>query len=523
MPDGVVLLADRWYPTDRPDAPIVLARSPYGRRQLDLFGRILAGQGYQTVIQSVRGTFGSGGAWRPFFNEQTDGRATLDWLSAQPWFTPRVATFGPSYLGLTQFSIAQDPPEWLRGMAIAVSATGFRDAVIHPGNAFGLDLAMSWIHGLEIQEEPFRKRAAARVTGERLMAASAALLPVGVADRALTGRTVDYYQEWVEHEMPGDPFWAPIDFASAVPTAPSISLLAGWYDIFLPQQVDDFVALTAAERPVRITIGPWHHSQPAGLIRMVRDAVDHFRLVLDAGGSHHSGDPVRLFVMGRNRWRTFPSWPPPARRHEWRLGPDGTLRSADRPEAWGAEAWGAEAPGTVAWGTVAFRYRPSDPTPAVGGRALNSKHAGAREQTRRESRDDVLVFSSEPMKEELTVIGVATVRVHLSTDAADLFVRLCDVGPTGRSINVCDAGVRVQPADIERHDDGTMSVSVRLAPTAHAFRRGHRIRLQISGGAYPLMSRYPGPGERLRTGVPTRESDYEVVLGSSTVELPVVG
>lgn len=84
MPDGAVLLADRWAPRGRPDAPIVLARSPYGRRTLGLFAETIAAQGYQVVIQSVRGTFGSGGGWAPFFNEEADGAATLDWLAAQP-------------------------------------------------------------------------------------------------------------------------------------------------------------------------------------------------------------------------------------------------------------------------------------------------------------------------------------------------------------------------------------------------------------------------------------------------------
>src|SRR5580765_3928428 len=86
MPDGAVLLADWWYPSERAaqDVPVVLLRSPYGRRQVGIIGRLFAERGYQVVIQSCRGTFGSGGEWVPFRNEAADGRATLDWLSSQP-------------------------------------------------------------------------------------------------------------------------------------------------------------------------------------------------------------------------------------------------------------------------------------------------------------------------------------------------------------------------------------------------------------------------------------------------------
>lgn len=116
MTDGVDLLADRWYPTggrlDHP--PVILLRTPYGRRQVGILGRLFAERGYQVVIQSYRGTFGSGGEFVPFRNEEADGRATLSWIAGQPWFDGKLATFGPSYLGLTQWAIASDPPDYLK-------------------------------------------------------------------------------------------------------------------------------------------------------------------------------------------------------------------------------------------------------------------------------------------------------------------------------------------------------------------------------------------------------------------------
>lgn len=110
MDDGALLLADRWVARDGADRPkpTVLVRSPYGRRQFVglLFGRLLAERGLQVVIQSVRGTFGSGGTFSPF-DERDDGLATLRWLRAQPWHAGPVGMLGPSYLGFVQWAVAE--------------------------------------------------------------------------------------------------------------------------------------------------------------------------------------------------------------------------------------------------------------------------------------------------------------------------------------------------------------------------------------------------------------------------------
>lgn len=187
MPDGAVLLRrPPGAPPHAQNAPIVLLRSPHGRRRLEPLTRTIAAQGYQVVTVSCRGTFGSGGDWEPYFHEEDDGRAMLAWLEVQPWFVPEVATFGPSYLGLTQWAVADDPPPWLRGMAIGVSSSNFRD-LVHTDAIFSLDLAMTWIHGLEHQETPLLGRVPFMISAERVMADAADALPVSVADRVLVG------------------------------------------------------------------------------------------------------------------------------------------------------------------------------------------------------------------------------------------------------------------------------------------------------------------------------------------------
>ena len=111
----------------------VLIRTPYGRTIMGPLGRLYAERGYQVVVQSCRGTFGSGGEFVPVRNEQVDGQATLDWVAAQPWFDGRLVMWGASYLGMTQWAVAQDAPDFLRALSLQVTAANFRDSVVFPG------------------------------------------------------------------------------------------------------------------------------------------------------------------------------------------------------------------------------------------------------------------------------------------------------------------------------------------------------------------------------------------------------
>jgi predicted acyl esterase len=164
MDDGAVLLADRWTAAaakDRPQ-PTVLVRSPYGRRQLFglIFGRLLAERGLQVVIQSVRGTFGSGGEFSPF-DERADGLATLRWLRDQPWHAGPIGMIGPSYLGLVQWAVAPEAGDDLRALAIQVSASQFHGQA-HAGGSISLESAASWLVLVAAQERRLAPLAMAR-------------------------------------------------------------------------------------------------------------------------------------------------------------------------------------------------------------------------------------------------------------------------------------------------------------------------------------------------------------------------
>jgi hypothetical protein len=318
------------------------------------------------------------------------------------------------------------------------------------------------------------------------------------------------------HDAPGDPWWRPVDFGAGAQHAPPATLLGGWYDIFLPKQVADFEALIAAGRTARLTIGPWTHASPGGMAAAVRDGLDWFDTHLLDGnarlqkrGPSRRG-PVRLYVMGTRRWVEVPTWPPPADSRRWHLHPGGRLDEA---------AADASAPDR-------YRYDPSDPTPACGGASLENGSAGPKDQHRREQRADVLTYTSDRCVGPLTVMGPVTADLHLrsSLEHTDVFVRLCDVSPKGRSTNVSDGIVRLRPGDVERQSDGSFRLGIAMWPTANTFLPGHRVRLQVSGGAHPLFARNPGSGEPIATATTLRAADHEVLHDPdhpSAVVLPV--
>jgi putative CocE/NonD family hydrolase len=512
MPDGVVLLADRWFPTRPPDGlPTMLIRSPYGRRIMGPLGRLYAERGYQVVIQSCRGTFGSEGEFLPMRNEQADGQATLEWVASQPWFDGRLVMWGASYLGLTQWAVAEDAPGYLKALSLQVTSSHFRDPVANPGGSFALETALTWMHQVKHQELRLGRVVRAQLRSPKVVAAAGEVLPLGRCDVAAIGEAAPFFQEWLAHGEPGDPWWDEMDFGRRLDKVPPASMVGGWYDLFVTAQVADYEALRAAGRTARLTIGPWTHTSAGLQGETIRDGLEWFDSQLGERRGRAHRAPVRVYVMGTREWREFSLWPPAGETQQWFLGRWGTLGTGPPAES---------APDH-------FHYNPHDPTPAVGGAGLNMRTAGRKEQRRREHRRDVLTYTSPVLTEDLTVIGPVTATLYLrsSLEHTDFFVRLCDVTPKGRSFNVSDGIIRLVPESVTKEEDGTFRLEVAMGPTAITFRAGHRVRLQVSSGAHPLYARNTGTGEPLATGANLRSADQEVFHDArrpSSIALPTV-
>jgi putative CocE/NonD family hydrolase len=495
MPDGVTLLADRYRASGNGTEPIILMRSPYGRGSLwGLGARLFAERGFQVLIQACRGTDGSGGTFEAYRHEAEDGLSTLAWIERQPWFSGKIAMFGPSYLGIVQWAVATDPPPSLRAMSAPISSARVR-AFTYPDGTFSLESTLAWLAILDGQRRQWRSGPRDQLAARQRMRRAQSTLPLREADAALTGAHVPFYQDWVARQN-DDPFWVPVEFdrhleALTIP----VTMVTGWYDMFLPAQLADYRALRDAGRDVQLTIGPWKHTDPGVQGESVRDALSWFDRHLRGGDGGSPRSRVRLFVGGDRRWVEVEEWPPPARSVPWRLHPDGVLHTRTAP---------ASAPDR-------YRYDPSDPTPSVGGSVLG-RAGGRRDNRALERRADVLVYSSAPLARDVEVIGPVTADLYVRStlEDTDFFVRLCDVEPSGKSWNICDGLRHLTPARWQRQPDGTTHVVVSLWPAAHVFRRGHRIRVQVSSGAHPRFLRNLGGGEPLATAMSMHVADQEV-------------
>ena len=513
MSDGTVLLADHYLPITSRPAATVLVRCPYGRG--GPFGllnaQLIAERGFHVLLQSCRGTFGSGGTFEPMRHEITDGQDTVAWLRNQNWFDGRLATFGASYLGFVQWALAMDPPPELVAAVVYVGPHDFSRTAYRNG-AFDLYNFMSWSDLIVHQERVNPLQGLVRnATADRRLRAALSRMPVSAGARDLLGDQAPWFDTWLGHPELTDPFWEPLQCGAALEaiSAPTM-LIGGWQDLFIEQTLEQYQALAARGVPVRMLIGPWTHLDT---VTKAGVAFAESLAWLDRHAGRQRGDAAaghsaRVFVGGAGEWREMSRWPPagpgPQR---WYLGAGGTLGPRQPAAGTGVPA-------------ASFRYDPADPTPSPGG-AIMAMNAGSRDNRAVERRLDVLVFSGDPLDEPVEILGEVAAEVFLTRDNpyADLFVRLCDVDPRGRSRNVCDGIVRLTEAD-----PLTGKVRVSLVGAAYRFGRGHRIRLQVAGGAFPRFARNPGNGQVDATAADLMPTHYDIGLDAahpSVLLLPV--
>jgi uncharacterized protein len=503
MRDGVELAADHYEPVGE-TVGTLLVRGPYGRAfpfSL-IFAYLHAGRGYRVILQSVRGTFGSGGIFEPMAHEVADGADTVEWLRRQPWFTGRFATMGMSYLGYTQWAMLADPPPEL---AAAVITAGPHDmsASAWGTGAFTVNDLLGWSNLVAHQEDRGRIRAGIRqLRSQKTVIRTAGEAPLGAAGRVLLGEAATWWEKWLKPPEAEDPFWGSMRVSEALDRVDvPVLLLSGWQDLFLPQTLQQYRQLRDRGVEVALTMGPWTHTQllVAGLPTVARETADW----LD---SHVGGRPaeprpsrVRFFVRGEG-WRELPDWPPATTDRALYLQPGGGL--AETAPAAGSSA--------------SFRYDPAEPTPTIGGRLL-SPDGGYRDDSALAARRDVLSFTSDVLTEDLCVLGNPIAELAHSSDNpyVDVFVRISEVAAKGRSRNVSDGYRRLDG----RLDEG--SVRLELDAIAHRFRAGTRIRVLIAGGSHPRFARNLGTGEATATGDQLTPAVHEVHFGTSRVELPI--
>lgn len=489
MRDGVHLLADHYAPQTETPAGTLLLRGPYVRDSLPTRATVgsYAARGYHVVLQSTRGSFGSGGDFEPGFHEVADGADTVAWLRRQDWFTGSFSTVGGSYLGFAQWALMVDPPAELDTAVVTMAPDDIGLAAWGTGS-FALSDFLTWGHQMAWHERGGFLRQLVRTSlTPRRLAPVFATTPLAAAADSVMGCGARYYESWLANADPQGEYWrgrAVRIGAAGVP----VLLIGGWQDLFFDQTMRQYQTLHARGADVALVVGPWTHGSGGGVA--IRESLDWL-------AGRRRDLPVRVFVTGHAGWRDLPEWPPASVATVLHPQSDGTL--ADAPAS----------------GSATFVYDPADPTPTVGGRLLAGSSAGYRDDTALAERSDVLAFTGPVLGADLDVIGVPRIELEHTADTVsfDVMVRISDVDPDGHSHNVSDGYLSVSNAP------GTVRID--FDHIAHRFRAGHRVRLLIGGGSFPRFARNPGTGAPIATATELVASTHTVEFDGTRLVLPV--
>jgi putative CocE/NonD family hydrolase len=556
MRDGTELSADVFRPDAEGRFPVLIIRSPYGK---DWSAGISGGpyeaepyvrRGYVVVQQDCRGTYDSRGTFEPFVTEAADGFDTDAWAARQPWSNGKIAGLGQSYYGLTQLAQATAAHPSLVTIAPVMTTSDTYNNWIYSDGAFHLGFAMNWGIGLA---GPSVKRPDPRIPVPMTTATASASnpvfrhLPLLTMDEESKKITVPYYRDWMAHPT-RDGYWNGRSYGGELNKVAVPGLFfTGWYDFFLRGALADFStirregATATARNGTRLVVGPWaHYTGPQGATQKVGDvdfgasaAYDlpnlligwYERWMKPAGQQADGGAPVRLFVMGDNRWRDESDWPLAGTLYtKYYLSSQGKANTSK-----GDGMLSLEAPRT-GQRADAFAYDPQDPVPTIGG--VSGGPTGPRDQTPLSTRQDILTYQTAPLTERVEVTGPIRVTLYAATSAkdTDFTAKLIDVHPDGIVQNLQDGIVRAryrklgQPAQ-PINPGAIVEYSIDLWATSNAFLPGHRIRVDISSSNFPHWDRNLNTGDDPASDtnmIKAWQSVYHDADHTSHILLPVI-
>ncbi|WP_256979041.1 CocE/NonD family hydrolase [Rhodococcus sp. 06-462-5] len=543
MRDGVVLRADIYRPAGDGPWPVLLQRTPYDKQMPLLVSSLLdtlkaVQRGYIVIHQDTRGRYKSDGEWLPWAFERTDGYDTVEWAATIPGSNGRVGMFGASYTGNTQWAAAVANPPHLAVIAPQLTWSEPTDGIFYRGGALEIGLNLYWSLAQSLSHYPKSSTSVDDLLAkvgttiydlDHLADETYWELPSGASPAlARTGLPDIGTQRGLRDEASIDE--ARVAGRHGDVTVPSLNV-SGWFDVFQQGSLDNFVDARQQGLTSRLIVGPWAHTShlstvpghlgdvyyglgslppsPDGTMTGIElDWFDHFLADKPADVAHESG--VDIFVMGINEWRHEETWPlDRARATAFYLHPDGGL-SVSAP--------------TVLESASTYTYDPADPVTTTGGPLVmaGSYPAGAFDQAKVEARDDVLVYTSEPLTEDLEITGRVAASIFASTDgpSTDWVVRLCDVDEDGRSLNIVDGITRVTTENgrVNEHEIDLWSTSI-------VIRTGHRLRVQVTSSNFPRWDRNLNTGEDPTTGTTTRVA-HQIVHHDTTrpsrLILPVI-
>jgi hypothetical protein len=524
--------------------PVLLNRTPYDKGSLADDAKYFARHGYVVAVQDVRGRYKSEGKFSKVQPaDATDGYDTIEWLATQPWSNGKVGTWGTSFAAHTQAGAAQLHPPALATMVVNMGglSNGWDHGVRYRGTyEMGRQITWAWQQLAADAPNAALKQSLEQNKVEDWYLAQPmrrGLNPLSVAPEYEA-----WYLDFFEH-ADYDAFWKDpmVNWSEHYAETSDVPMLqvGGWYDIFLAGTFENFLGLSKLKKsPQRVLVGPWtHHGNtrpyagdvsfgPEGAIADF-DGDFHLRWfdhwLKGAPNGVERDAPVRLFVMGtgdghKDRdgrlfhggyWRDAGTWPVPGTRLvPYYFHADGSLTTA-RPRETAS--------------STTYTYDPRHPVPTVGGGSSARLKDGGYDQREDprfppsqapwlplKARSDVVVFQTAPLAEDVTVIGPISVTLYASTNAkdTDFTAKLVDVypssadWPSGFDLNITDAIVRGRYRATRDHavllEPGKVyPFTIAPFPTANVFKKGHRIRVDISSSNFPRFDANPNTGEPL--------------------------
>lgn len=552
MRDGVRLSTDVFLPDTPGRWPTIVLRTPYQ----SLWSRWIkhaiwwAERGYAFVIQDCRGKFESEGTFYAYVDDGVDSYDTLTWIADQPWCNGKIGTWGRSYGGIYQWMLGPLQSPDLTCMAAHVISDDFFRDNHYVGGAFQLTLSIMAAICFSVNVDITQEGSAQLYNNKRFMRQ----LPLIDMDIAAIGREIPFWRDWLTHDR-YDEYWERINTVGKhhlidVP----VFQQCGWYDAYPTSTFKHWEAMTTqpADQGVRtsqkVLMGPWSHSIPtSSKLAEIDFGPSAYRFLNEEdkrwydfwlkGEENGVMDepPIQIFVMGENTWRFESTWPLPNTEYTpWFLHSGGKANSL-----FGDGTLSMDAPASEPFDR--FRYDPENPVPSVGGNnSTNDWSQSAEEpiipgpvdQRMIGRRDDVLVYTSAPLEQDLEVTGYLEMVLYAASSArdTDFTVKLIDVFPDGYAMNISEGILRAR----YRNDDSNPELlepnevekfTIRMYATSMLFRKGHKLRVDISSSSFPRFSRNLNNGEPVATSTKIVVAEQTVLHSTeypSHILLPVI-
>ncbi len=530
MRDGTLLSTDIYVPAGGGQYPAILIRDPYGNgssAEAWEEGLRWAKRGYAYVHQNVRGRFDSEGSWYPYINEANDGHDTQNWVSEQPWSDGQVGTYGKSYLATTQWKGAEFRSPSLKAMSPRMTPFNYYFDTAYPGGALALGSRIGWASGMG-----GRTGQAGNPNWDQVLM-HLPLLTMGAA----TSQDNPWWRDFVNHPV-YDAYWQVLDSEARLPDfdVPSYNM-GGWYDVFLAGTLVSYTGMVNkgrsehARNNQKLLIGPWSHAgstsvfEYAGIDFGPQADVDYDSLHVKWFDALLKGEdngfleesPVTLFIMGENKWHHENEWPLARTQYtNYYFHSGGDANSSSGDGVLSTQEPGRSEP------VDEYVYDPRDPVPTNGGNLMfGPTPPGPFDHAEIETRDDVLVYSTPPLTQDVQVTGPVTVTLYAATSArdTDFTAKLVDVHPDGKVINLADGILRGRYHDNPRSftkvdflTPGTVyQFDIDLWATGNLFLEGHQIRVEISSSNFPKYDR------NLNTGNPQPQLETEIITANQTI------